>query len=477
MNKIRTRFAPSPTGDLHIGGARTALFNYLFSKNNSGKFLLRIEDTDKKRSNKEAIDIILNGLKWLGLNFDEEIIFQSQNIAKHQKAAEKLLQSGKAYYCYVSKEELDQKRQEAQKEGKFFRFQSPYRDKIWQEREEKPHNNPVIRIKSQKEGISIINDLIQGKVKTPNAEIGDFIILREDGTPTYNLSVVIDDNDMKISHIIRGDDHLTNSFAQKLIYESLDLKLPEFAHIPLIHGQDGAKMSKRHGATNILEYKKMGYLPEAMRNYLLKLGWSYQDLDIINDQEAIKLFNLKNIGKSPSRFDFAKLDNINKSYLKNKSEKELLNLIADDLGSLTAENKIKILQAINFIKEKSVKIDDLIAPAKIYIDNYRQEISENDLIKLQDKKELIINIRNILEKITDWNLDEIKNQLNDFCQKNNLKIKDFGPAMRIILSFSSKSSGGIFDIIAILGQKEVLNRIDLYKESLKNKFQGFHNSP
>jgi len=459
MTQIKTRFAPSPTGDLHIGGARTALFNYLFSKNQKGQFLLRIEDTDKKRSNKEAIDVILNGLNWLGLNFDGKIIYQSQNINNHQKAVEKLLATGKAYYCYITKEELDQKRQEAQKKGGFFRFSSPYRDKIWAKDEEKPHNKPVVRIRSPKEGVSIINDLIQGEVKTPNEEIGDFIILREDGTPTYNLSVVIDDFDMEISHIIRGDDHLTNSFAQKLIYDSLNFKLPQFAHIPLIHGSDGAKMSKRHGATNILEYQKMGYFPEAMRNYLLKLGWSYKDMDIIKDEEAQKLFNLKNIGKSPSRFDFAKLDNINKFYLKNKSEEELFKLIKDDLGQITQQNSPKIIEALKFIKEKAIKKNDLIEPAKIYINNYKKEISEHDLEKAKNKQDLVISIKNILQKIENWTLEEIKSQLNNFCQENNLKIKDFGPAMRIILTFSSKSAGGIFDVIYILGKEEVLNRI------------------
>ena len=284
--------------------------------------------------------------------------------------------------------------------------------------------------------------------------------MREDGTPTYNLSVVIDDYDMKISHIIRGDDHLTNSFAQKLIYQSLDLKLPEFAHIPLIHGADGAKMSKRHGATNILQYQEMGYLPEAMRNHLLKLGWSYQDMDIISDDQAQKLFNLKNIGKAPSRFDFAKLDHINKFYLKNKTEDELFALIKDNLGNIDQESKNRIIKALEFIKEKSVKTPDLIEPARIYINGYKKEISENDLEKAQNKKDLIISIKNILEEIENWNLEEIKDKLNNFCQKNNLKIKDFGPAMRIILTFSSKSAGGIFDIMAILGKKEILNRIN-----------------
>ncbi|MFT4718257.1 MAG: glutamyl-tRNA synthetase [Rickettsiales bacterium] len=459
MTEIRTRFAPSPTGDLHIGGARTALFNYLFSKNNNGKFLLRIEDTDKKRSNQEAIDIILNGLKWLELNFDEEIIFQSQNIKNHQRAVEKLLDLNKAYYCYTTKEELEEKRQKAQKEGRYFRFQSPYRDKIWSEYEEKPLNKPVVRIRSEKNGFSIIKDLIQGEVKIANEEVSDFIILREDGTPTYNLSVVIDDFDMKISHIIRGDDHLTNSFAQKLIYDSLDLTLPEFAHIPLIHGSDGAKMSKRHGATNILSYEDMGYLPEAMRNYLLKLGWSYQDIDIINDTDAQKLFNLKNIGKSPSRFDFAKLDNINKYYLKNKTEAQLFDLIKNELGDVNKDSQEKIIKALKFIKEKAVKMPDLTEPAKIYIDNYRKEISENDLEKVKNKKDLTPLIKNVLEKIDDWNLEEIKSRLNNFCQENNLKIKDFGPAIRIILTFSSKSAGGIFDVINILEKDEVLKRI------------------
>ncbi|MFT5703531.1 MAG: glutamyl-tRNA synthetase, partial [Rickettsiales bacterium] len=306
--KIITRFAPSPTGFLHIGGARTALFNYLFAKKNGGEFLLRIEDTDQKRSTPEAVEAILEGLSWLGLKNDGEIVFQSKNIQRHKEVALDLLRQGKAYYCHTSAEELASLRQEAETKGEVFRFKSPWRDKIAPESE---GVKPVIRLKSPNQGQTIINDLIRGEITIDNSELDDLVILRSDETPTYMLAVVVDDFDMKISHIIRGEDHLTNSFRQQTIYDAMNWQVPKFAHVPLIHGPDGAKMSKRHGATSVIDYNEMGYLPEAMRNYLLRLGWSHGDDEIISDEQALEWFNLDHIGKSPARFDFAKLDNLN----------------------------------------------------------------------------------------------------------------------------------------------------------------------
>lgn len=455
---VVTRFAPSPTGYLHIGGARTALFNYLFSKHNNGKFLLRIEDTDQKRSTKEAIDAILQGLDWLGLKHDDKCFLQSQNLDRHKKVAEKLLEKNEAYLCYTSAEELEEMRKTAEKKGEVFRFKSPWRDKI---NSQSSSVKPVIRIKAPLEGESVINDLVQGEVKVRNSELDDLVMLRGDGTPTYMLAVVVDDYDMGITHIIRGDDHLNNAFRQKVIYNAMGWKVPEFAHIPLIHGSDGAKMSKRHGATSVIEYKNMGYLPEAMRNYLLRLGWSHGDAEIISDIDAINWFSLDKVGKSPARFDFAKLSHVNKHYIKEKSEEELLNLLMTD-QLLVVDNdllKAKLLRALKFVKERAEVINDLAINLAVYRDGFIGTFDENTQNLLKEKKSLIIALQKALENLSDWSCDEIKNSLNDFAKSNELKIKDFGPILRIILTFSSSSAGGIFDVIEILGKNEVLVRI------------------
>lgn len=456
---VIVRFAPSPTGDLHIGGARTALFNYLFAKKNNGKFLLRIEDTDKKRSTKPAIDAIIQGLNWLGLNHDGEAVFQSQNSTRHEEVANKLLELNQAYFCYTSAEELAEMREFYEKKGEVFRFQSPWRNKV---NSQTSTQKPVIRIKSPLSGEIMINDLVQGEIKVKSEEIDDFIILRNDKTPTYMLAVVVDDFDMKISHIIRGDDHLTNAFRQSVIYNAMNWKCPEFAHIPLIYGSDGTKMSKRHGATSVIEYQKMGYLPEALRNYLLRLGFSCGDLEIIGDAKAQEIFDLKNIGKSPSRFDFAKLNNLNKYYIKEKNETELLELVFEFFTKKPNETEsFRVLQALHFVKERCDNLEDLAKNLEIYFDNFSQILEENDQKLLQEKLEIVKKISEILRDLNEWNLEKIKEVLNNFATENNLKIKDFGPALRVALTFSGKSAGGIFDVIFILGKKEVLNRINL----------------
>ncbi len=452
---IITRFAPSPTGLLHIGSARTALFNYLFAKNNNGKFLLRIEDTDKKRSTNEAKEAILQGLDWLGLKYDDEPFYQSQNEKRHQEIALKLLKENKAYYCYTSTEELAQKRQEYEAKKQVFRFQSPWRD---QKPPENSEVKPVIRIKSPKSGSTIINDLVQGKIEVANSELDDMVILRSDGTPTYNLAVIVDDYDMNISHIIRGDDHMNNSFRQKIIYDALNWQMPQCAHIPLIHGSDGAKMSKRHGATNVMEYAKMGYLSCAMRNYLLRLGWSHQDAEIISDQEAINWFNIEKVGRSPSRFDFDKLNNLNKHYIKSSDNKELLNLI--NLNSVN--NQERLIKAIDFIKERAVNLIELKEFTEIYEDNYQKTLEKSDLDKISTKKELLLDLYEIIDIIDSWKPDLIKTAILDYGKKNNLKMKEFGPLLRLILTFSNSSAGGIFEIIHILGKDEVKKRFNYY---------------
>lgn len=454
---VVTRFAPSPTGYLHIGGARTALFNYLFSKHNSGKFLLRIEDTDEKRSTSDAIDAILQGLDWLGLKNDGDFILQSKNIARHAEIAKQLLEKDQAYLCYTSAEELDEMRKFAEAKNEVFRFKSPWRDKF---NSQNSNTKPVIRIKAPLEGETVIKDLVQGEITVKNSELDDLVMLRGDGTPTYMLAVVVDDFDMGITHVIRGDDHLTNAFRQKIIYQAMNWKVPEFAHIPLIHGPDGAKMSKRHGATSVIDYKEMGYLPAAMRNYLLRLGWSHGDAEIISDSQAIEWFDFDKVGKSPSRFDFAKLNHINKHYIKEKSDAELFELIAENFPTKVQEyEKVKIIKALKFIKERAESLNDLVKAAEIYFDNYRKNFDEESLKIISNKKEILLDLQKIFTGLTEWNHDGIKNSLNEFAIAKGIKIKDFGPLLRIILTFSTSSAGGIFDVVEILGKEEVLNRI------------------
>jgi glutamyl-tRNA synthetase len=455
---VIVRFAPSPTGYLHIGGARTALFNYLFSKHHCGKFLLRIEDTDAQRSTNSAISAITEGLDWLGLKHDDEIVMQSQNIARHVEVAQELLNKNQAYYCYTSSQELDEMRHNAEKKGEVFRFQSPWRNQF---NSQNSTLKPVIRLKSPLDGETQIDDLVQGKINVKNCEIDDLVLLRSDNTPTYMLAVVVDDHDMKISHIIRGDDHLTNAFRQKIIYQALNWKVPEFAHIPLIHGSDGAKLSKRHGATSVIEYKQLGYLPQAMRNYLLRLGWSHGDEEIISDEQAIEWFNLDKVGKSPSRFDFAKLNHLNHHYLKQKTNKDLSILVFDFLEKKpNQEEENRLILALNFLKEKSDLITQIADNCKIYFNDFRQEFNEQDLKILQEKKSLLQNLLSIFNKIDNWNSENIKKNIDEFAKENSLKIKDFAPILRLALTYSSASSGGIFEIVEILGKDEIINRLN-----------------
>lgn len=455
---VITRFAPSPTGYLHIGGARTALFNYLFSKHHNGKFLLRIEDTDEKRSTKEAIDAILQGLDWLGLKHDGDYILQSKNLERHKKVAQELLEKNQAYLCYTSAEELEEMRSAAEKKGEVFRFKSSWRDKA---NSQSSTVKPVIRIKAPLQGETVIRDLVQGEIRVKNSELDDLVMLRGDGTPTYMLAVVVDDHDMQITHIIRGDDHLTNAFRQKIIYEAMNWKVPEFAHIPLIHGPDGAKMSKRHGATSVIDYKQMGYLPEAMRNYLLRLGWSHGDAELISDAQAIEWFNLDKVGKSPSRFDFAKLASVNKHYIKEKSEAELFALIAELFAKTPSKKEEeRILRALKFMKEKVDVLSELAKISEIYFDGFRAEFDEGSKKILSEKKSLISDLQKVFVDLQDFSHDGIKNSLNEFATARALKIKDFGPALRIVLTFSQASAGGIFDLVEILGKDEVLARFN-----------------
>ncbi|MFT6076867.1 MAG: glutamyl-tRNA synthetase [Myxococcota bacterium] len=456
--QITTRFAPSPTGFLHIGGARTALFNYLFAKNNGGKFVIRVEDTDQKRSSDDATKAIIDGLEWIGLKHDDEIVFQSKNIDRHKQVAMELLEQGQAYYCYTPAEDLVEMRSAAEAKNEVFRFKSPWREKT---PSQEIDFQPVIRLKAPIDGETIIKDLVQGEVRVANSEIDDLILLRSDGTPTYMLAVVVDDHDMEISHVIRGDDHLTNAFRQKIIYQAMGWNVPQFAHIPLIHGADGAKMSKRHGATSVMEYDQMGYLPEALRNYLLRLGWSHGNDEIISDADAIKWFGLDHVGKSPSRFDFVKLDNLNKHYIKNKSEEDLFEMIKTSIKN-AEKYKNKIVQSLKFIKERATKIADLAEAAQIYVDGFAKDLNEKDSEIIKNNSVILAELKEVILKIENWNHDGIKDAINEFATVKNIKFKDFGKPLRVALTFSSSSAGGIFDVLEILGKENSLQRIGIF---------------
>src|SRR3712207_1643729 len=340
---VVTRFAPSPTGFLHIGGGRTALFNWLYAKRHGGKMLLRIEDTDRERSTEAAIQAILDGLSWLGLSWDGDVVYQFSRAARHREVAESLLAQGKAYYCYASQEELDEMRERAKAEGRPMRYDGRWRDR---DPAEAPVSvKPVIRLKATTEGETVVEDKVQGRVVWQNKDLDDLVLLRSDGTPTYMLAVVVDDHDMGVTHVIRGDDHLTNAARQTQIYQALGWDVPSMSHIPLIHGPDGAKLSKRHGALGIDAYRGMGYLPVALRNYLVRLGWSHGDQEIFSTDEMIAAFDLKQIGRSPARFDFAKLENLNGHYMRQSADEDLVRAIEVILPEIRSEEHTSELQS------------------------------------------------------------------------------------------------------------------------------------
>lgn len=455
---VITRFAPSPTGYLHIGGARTALFNYLYAKNQRGKFLLRIEDTDKNRSTQEATDAILHGMEWLGLKYDQ-LYYQSQHEKRHVEIANALLSKGAAYYCYTSQEEINWRRQEAQKAGKHYKFYSEWREKS--SHSAPKDKNPVIRIKSPASGSIIINDLVQGRVEVNNNQLDDMILLRSDGTPTYMLAVVVDDHDMGITHIIRGDDHLNNAFRQSVIYEAMNWSLPKMAHIPLIHGMDGKKLSKRHGALGIDYYQKEGYLPEAIFNYLLRLGWSHGNEEIISREQAIKWFNLESLGKSPSRLDFDKMRNLNGFYIKNADNNYLLELISSQI-TLTPNQQFRILQGISGLKIRAKTVKDLIEGSQIYISNHPIKKDEKAIaiVKNFDPK-LAKEYINELENVTNWTENTLKETTQYYIQKNELKLGEIAQFVRAQLA-GTTISPSVFDVMPIIGKNESLKRLKDY---------------
>ena len=452
---VITRFAPSPTGQLHIGGARTALFNYLYSKNQKGKFLLRIEDTDKERSKKIYENQIIDSLGWLGVNFDGNVFYQSQNIKKHIDVANQLLKNNFAYKCYCTQEELDQKREIAKQNSVNYIYDGQCRDL----KEEK--NLPfVVRLKIEKNKKITLYDGVQGNVEIDTSTLEDFILLRSDNTPTYNLSASVDDKLMNITHVIRGDDHKINALKQIMIFQYMGWKLPKYFHIPLIHSEDGKKLSKRDNASTTEDYKKIGILPIALRNYLLRLGWSYKDKEIFNDEESIKYFSLKNIGKSPSKLDFERIKSLNEFYIKNLNENILIeNLIAYiKTYKRKLDDKIidNITSNINILKNKAKTLEDIYNNSNFIYDFQKK------LDVINDKNKTIVNeFYSEIIKLKSYDEEKISQINQDIIKNNNIKFKDLGQPLRLILTGSDQAPS-IKDIIKILGISETINRIKLH---------------
>lgn len=463
---VITRFAPSPTGFLHIGGARTALFNWLFARRNGGKMLLRIEDTDRERSTDAAIQAIIDGLQWLGLSWDDEVVYQFSRAVRHREVAESLLAKGRAYYCYATQQELEEMRDLARKEGRPSRYDGRWRDRASSEAPEGV--KPVIRLKAPQEGETVVNDLVQGPVTWQNKDLDDLVLLRSDGTPTYMLAVVVDDHDMNVTHVIRGDDHLTNAARQTQIYQALEWDIPEMAHIPLIHGADGAKLSKRHGALGADAYRALGYLPEALRNYLVRLGWSHGDQEIFSTDEMISAFDLKQIGRSPARFDFAKLENLNGHYMRQTPDDQLLaaiETILPEVGParglpdvLDGELRARFLAAMPGLKERAKTLIELLDSA--YYLYAKRPLSFDDKASgiLTDGGSRIVGIVPKLEEISQWKAENIEAVIRAHAHDIDAKLGQVAQPLRAAVT-GRATSPGLFEVMEVLGKAETLARI------------------
>ena len=456
------RFAPSPTGPLHIGGVRTALFNWLLAKKNKGKFYLRIEDTDKERSKDEFVKQIIDSLAWIGIVHDDKEYIQSKNIYKHKEIAEKLLEKGFAYKCYCSEEEIKEQKDKCKKQG------IPYvYNRKWRDPKDllKPKNiKPVIRFKSKISGNSNIKDHVQGDVNISNSIIEDFIILRQDGSPTYQLSAVVDDHLMEISHVIRGDDHKINTFKQKQIYEAMKWKLPEFAHIPLIHSEKGSKLSKRDKASTIEDYIKIGILSDALRNYLLRLGWAHKDKEIFSLNESINLFDLKGVGKSPSKLDMTRILSLNEHYIKHTKEKDLFELFKiyseNFKKKIDPSKEVFLLKSIGFLKNKAKTLEDIYKNSE-YIIKEDIKISSEDMSLLNDmSKEIIKDFLIEYEKMSEVTKEKLEKTIKELIVKHKTNFKGVGQPLRIVLT-GSKFGPGIYDIILSLSKNTVIKRLKI----------------
>ncbi len=456
---VRTRFAPSPTGLLHIGSARSALFNYLFSRHHGGEYLLRIEDTDKGRSTEAFTQAILEGLAWLGLSPDEPPVFQSTREARHAEVARAMLASGHAYYCYCTPEELREMRERAVAEGRPPRYDGRWRDR--DPAEAPPGIPPVIRLKAPREGETVVNDLIQGQVRVANTELDDMIILRSDGTPTYLHAVVVDDHDMGITHVIRGDDHLTNTFRQIQVFNAMGWELPEFAHMPLIHGADGAKLSKRHGAVNLLDFRDQGFLPEAVLNYLLRLGWGHGDAEILDRDEAIRLFDLDGVGRSASRMDYTKLTQLNGVWLRRADDDRLTRDVVERLtkAGLDAEpagDRIRTLMP--GLKERAKTIVELAESAAFLVRRMPLEFDPKaQALLTPEAKAMLLQVANALSE-TDFTPPALDAALRRYAEEAGRKLGQVAQPLRAALT-GTTTSPGIDVTLAALGRDEALARI------------------
>ena len=470
-DQVVTRFAPSPTGFLHIGGARTALFNWLYARRFGGKMLLRIEDTDRERSTDAAIAAIIDGLQWLGIEWDGEPIYQYARADRHREAATQLLASGKAYKCFASQQELEQMREQARAEKRFPRYDGRWRDRSAEDiaAAEASGAKPVIRLKAVQDGDTVIDDKVQGRVVIPNKDLDDLVLLRSDGDPTYMLAVVVDDHDMGVTHVIRGDDHLTNAARQIQIYNAFGWPVPVTAHIPLIHGADGAKLSKRHGALGVDAYRAMGFLPAALRNYLVRLGWSHGDKEIFSTEEMASAFDLPQIGRSPSRFDFAKLENLDGHYIRSTPDAELLDILEKTLpylegsealtGRLDADLRQKLMAAMGGLKERAKTLKDLVEGARFLyaarpldIEPKAREILDNG--GSAHLKALLP----ALETEEAWTAAATEAVVRQYAEASGAKLGQIAQPLRAALT-GRLASPGIFDVLAVLGREESLDRL------------------
>ncbi len=464
--EIITRFAPSPTGFLHIGGARTALFNWVYAKKMGGKMLLRIEDTDRARSTNEAVDAILDGLSWLGLNWDGEPVSQFANIQRHAEIANQLVANGHAYKCYCTQQELSDMREKAKKSGMPTKYDGSCRNL---DKSNTPQGiDPVIRIKTPPNQKLIVKDHVQGDVVFNTENLDDFIILRSNSTPTYMLAVVVDDHDMAVTHIIRGDDHLTNAARQIVIYNALGWDIPDMAHIPLIHGADGAKLSKRHGALGVDAYRKMGYLPQALRNYLARLGWSHGDDEIFSIEQMIEWFELDDLNKGASRFDFIKLANINGQYIRSIEPEVLYEAMLDLAKELNqkddifglSENKNNVLTALPSLQTRAKTVVDLINLAQFIYAKRPILMEEKALAQLDEQsRQIIALIVKQLAEISNWAIDDIKECVKDFAEKQDIKLGKIAQPLRAALTGRAVSPG-VFEVMVILGKDESIMRLN-----------------
>ena len=460
MSKVATRFAPSPTGALHIGGVRTALFNWLYSKNQNGSFHLRIEDTDKERSKDEYKIQIIKSLNWIGIEHEGEEYIQSAKIDDHINVANELLKNGHAYKCYCSTEEIEEQKKRAKQKKMPYIYNGKWRDA--DEKDAPKEIKPVIRFKSKIEGSSILKDLVQGNVEIENNTIEDFIILRNDGTPTYNLSATVDDHKMGMTHIIRGDDHKINTFKQIQIYLAMKWEVPQFAHIPLIHTIEGKKLSKRDNASTLDDYSKIGIMPDALRNYLLRLGWSYQDKEIFTLEESIKYFNLEGIGKSPSKLDMSRILSMNEHYIKTIDENDLYSSLVNYCEiykeKINPEKESKIKSSLSFLKNKAKTLEDIFNNAKYIIIN-EVNFDKNDFKLIDDKaKKIISEFKNKISSLNNFNKENLEPIVNEVIKKYETNFKGVGQPLRIALT-GSKFGPGLYDIVVSLGKEEVEKRL------------------